>query len=90
LTSRYKTLQQTDARDYRDHQPSSTQESELDRLYQQIITKPILTLADAIDKLAFADHCLNEEYDFKEASNLIREVSQALLMLHRAALGFSD
>jgi hypothetical protein len=84
LTSRYKSLQQADASDYSDVERSNFRGLELDRLYQQIVTTPITSLTDAIDKLAFADHCLNEEDDFKEASNLIREVAQALLILRRA------
>jgi hypothetical protein len=86
LTSRYIMLQKTDAYYCNDDdERSSLRQLELDRLYQQIVSLPVLSLADAIDKLAFADHCLTEEYDIKEASNIIRNVSAALLILHRAA-----
>jgi len=68
-----------------DDERSCLRQLELDLLYQQIVSLPVLSLADAIDKLAFAEHCLTEEYDSKEASNIIRNVSAALLVLHRAA-----
>ena len=85
LTSRYIKLQQAEAYFCEDDERESLRIAELDGLYQQIVTLPVLSLADAIDKLAFADHCLMEEDDVKEASNLIRTVSAALLILHRAA-----
>jgi hypothetical protein len=85
LTSRYIMLQKAEAYFCEDDERESLRLAELDGLYQQIVTLPVLSLADAIDKLAFADHCMMEEYDVKEASNLIREVSAALLILHRAA-----
>jgi hypothetical protein len=84
LTSRYKMLQKAEAYYGEDDERCALRLAELDRLYQQIVSLPILSLADAIDKLAFADHCLTEEHDIKEASNLIREVSGALLILYRA------
>jgi len=77
-------LQKADAYYGDDDGKQSLRLLELDRLYEQIMALPVLSLSDAIDKLAFADHCLNEEFDPKEASNLIREVSAALLILLRA------
>jgi hypothetical protein len=83
LTNRYQALHKADAGG--DDELSSHRAFELDRLYQQIISSPILRPIDAIDKLAFADHCLNVEIDIKEASNLIRQVSLALLVMHHRA-----
>ena len=85
LTIRYKMLQKADRDGGEDDDAPSLRQLELDRLYRQIVSLPILSLVDAIEKLAFADHCLTEEFDGKEASNLIREVSAALLLLHRVA-----
>ena len=83
LTNRYQALQKADAGG--DDELSSHRALELDRLYRQIISSPILRLLDAIDKLSFADHCLNIEFDIKEASNLIRQVSLALFVMHHRA-----
>jgi len=81
LTTRYKTLQKADSFSDPDDGRISAGQRELDRIYQQIISLPVRSLADAIDKLAFADHCLTEEDDVKEASNLIRAVTAGLLRL---------
>ena len=64
---------------------SSFQQIEMDRLYEKIISKQIFSISDALDKLAFADYCLTEENDFKEASNLVRQVFAALLINLRNA-----
>jgi hypothetical protein len=83
LTTRYKMLQKADELRKPDDERLSLCDMELDRIYRQIVSLPIRSLADAIDKLAFADHCLTEEHDVKEAANLIREVTAALLKLSR-------
>jgi hypothetical protein len=80
ITNRYKLLQKSDCNNIPSDQISPLQ-SELDSLYEELISKPILSVGDALDKLAFADHCLLIEHDVKEASNLIREVSAALFVL---------
>jgi hypothetical protein len=90
LTSRYKMLQRADALHGEGDGRELLRQRELDMLYQQITSLPVISLIDAIDKLAFADHCLMEECDAKEASNLIRAVSAALWTLHHAANNSSD
>ena len=77
LTSRYKMLQKADENECDKSQDINGRQTELDQIYHQIVTQPILDLADAADRLAFA-----EEYDYKEASNVIKTVSGALLSLH--------
>jgi hypothetical protein len=80
LTSRYKLLREIDLYQLGGDEQSSFQQIEMDRLYEKIISKQIFSISDALDKLAFADYCLTEECDFKEASNLVRQVFAALLI----------
>jgi hypothetical protein len=80
LTSRYKLLREIDLYQIGSEGQPSFQQAEMDRIYEKLIAKQIFTTADALDKLAFADYCLTEEQDFKEASNLIRQVFAALLI----------
>jgi hypothetical protein len=83
LTSRYKLLREIDLYQLGSDEQSSFQQLEMDRIYEKIISKQILNVSDALDKLAFADYCLAEEQDSKEASNLIRQVFAALLITLR-------
>ncbi len=80
LTSRYKLLREIDLYQIGSEGQPSFQQDEMDRIYEKLIAKRIFTTADALDKLAFADYCLTEEMDPKEASNLIRQVFAALLI----------
>jgi hypothetical protein len=80
LTSRYKLLREIDLYQIGSDDQPSFQQTEMDRIYEKLVTKQIFTTADALDKLAFADYCLTEEQDCKEASNLIRQVFAALLI----------
>ena len=80
LTSRYKLLREIDLYQIGTEEQPSFQQGEMDRLYEKLVGMPVLTTADALDKLAFADYCLTEEHDGKEASNLIRQVFAALLI----------
>jgi hypothetical protein len=57
--------------------------AELDRIYRQIIELPVSGVADALDKLQFARHCLTEEADFTEAQTLIGQVADGLESLAR-------
>ena len=83
LTSRYKLLREIDLYQIGSDDQPSFQQAEMDRIYEKLISKQISNVADALDKLAFADYCLNEEPDIKEASNLIRQVFAALLITLR-------
>jgi len=83
LTSRYKLLREIDLYQIGSEDQPSYQQAEMDRIYEQLISKQIFNVVDALDKLAFADHCLLEEHDPKEASNLIRQVFAALLITLR-------
>jgi hypothetical protein len=77
LTNRYRQLRAVEALGGEDE--TTTQAiREMDRLYTVLIGKPVTSLCDALDKLAFAELCLLEESDPKEAGNLIREVTEAL------------
>jgi hypothetical protein len=80
LTSRYKLLREIDLYQIGSDDRPSFQQAEMDRIYEKLIGSQIFTTADALDKLAFADYCLTEEQDAKEASNLIRQVFAALLI----------
>jgi hypothetical protein len=80
LTSRYKLLREIDLYQIGSEDQPSFQQAEMDRIYEKLVAKQIFTTADALDKLAFADYCLTEEQDIKEASNLIRQVFAALLI----------
>ena len=83
LTIRYRMLQRLDRQsDDCGSEQERLRMRELDRLYRQIHTQPVHNLADAIEKLAFADHCLEEEDDAAEATHLIRQVTAALLTIH--------
>lgn len=57
--------------------PTETEQA-LDAIYTSIITTPVVDVPMAVEKLSFAHHCLTEEYDIKEAANLILQVRQAL------------
>ena len=85
LTSRYKLLREIDLYQIGSADQASFQQAEMDRIYDKLVGMQILTTADALDKLAFADYCLTEEQDHKEASNLIRQVFAALLISLRNA-----
>jgi hypothetical protein len=85
LTSRYKLLREIDLYQIGSEDQPSFQQIEMDRIYEKLVSMQILTTADALDKLAFADYCLTEEQDGKEASNLIRQVFAALLISLRNA-----
>lgn len=80
LTSRYKLLREIDLYQIGSDDQPSFQQAEMDRIYEKLVGKQIFTTGDALDKLAFADYCLTEEQDYKEASNLIRQVFAALLI----------
>ncbi len=60
-------------------------ERELDAIYKLIVSKPIGDIHTALEKLWFAHHCLTEEDDFKEASNLVYQVCLALESLSQAS-----
>lgn len=83
LTSRYKLLREIDLYQIGNDDQPSFQQAEMDRIYEKLISKQIFNVTDALDKLAFADHCLTEELDIKEASNLVRQVFAALLITLR-------
>ncbi len=57
----------------------------LDAIYARIVSRPVVDIRAALEKLWFAHHCLTEEDDFKEASNLIYQVCIALEALSRKA-----
>jgi hypothetical protein len=83
LTSRYKLLREIDLYQIGSDDRPSYQQAEMDNIYEKIVSKQISSIGDALDKLAFADYCLTEEQDGKEASNLIRQVFAALLISWR-------
>lgn len=81
LTNRYKTLSALD--DDRDKAKGQIDcAREMDRLFELLVNRPSRSVADVIDKLAFADFCLTEEFDPQEAAKLIRGAAAALLVLH--------
>jgi hypothetical protein len=49
----------------------------LDAIYRRIVAEPVRDIRGAVEKLRFASHCLEEEFDMKEAANLIEEVAIA-------------
>src|SRR5208283_4541470 len=46
----------------------------LDAIYARIVSRPVVDIRAALEKLWFAHHCLTEEDDYKEAGNLIYQV----------------
>ena len=85
LTSRYKLLREMDLYQLGTDEDPSFQQVEMDQIYRLIVAKQIVSVTDALDKLAFADYCLTEEQDYKEASNLVRQVFAALLISLRVS-----
>jgi hypothetical protein len=83
LTSRYKLLREIELYQIGNDDQPTFQQAEMDRIYEKLVSKQIFNVADALDKLAFADYCLTEELDIKEASNIIRQVFAALLITLR-------
>jgi len=80
LTSRYKLLREIELYQIGNEDKPSFQQAEMDRIYEKLVSKQVFNVTDALDKLAFADYCLTEELDIKEASNLIRQVFAAFLI----------
>ena len=80
LTSRYKLMREIDLYQLVSDEEPSFSQVEMDRIYSLLVSKPITSVSDALDKLAFADYCLTEEQDYREASNLVRQVFAALLI----------
>jgi hypothetical protein len=62
---------------------SAETERRLDAIYARIVAIPVVDIRAALEKLWFAHHCLTEEDDFKEATNLIHQVCLALEVLAR-------
>jgi hypothetical protein len=90
ITNLYIMLQRVDELSTESDERSAFRQKELDRLYRQIVSLPIDSLGNAIDKLAFADHCLSEEHDTKEALNIIRAVSAGLVNLQQVEEDIKD
>ncbi len=53
----------------------------VDAIYARIVASPIVDLVTAAEKLRFAQHCLTDEEDSKEAANLVLQVCYALEQL---------
>jgi hypothetical protein len=50
----------------------------MDAIYARIVSRPVVDLRVAIEKLCFAYQCLTEEDDIKEAANLVLQVCVGL------------
>lgn len=83
LVEEYRLLRQKILRESADETANGGPEQRLDALYTRIVTKPVVDIPAALEKLWFAHHCLTEEDDFKEAGNLIYQVCVALEILTR-------
>ncbi|MTJ82358.1 MAG: hypothetical protein F8N37_15305 [Telmatospirillum sp.] len=51
---------------------------QLDAIYARIVSRPVVDISAALEKLWFAHHCLTEEDDVKEATNLVYQVCLGL------------
>ncbi len=60
-------------------------ERKLDAVYARIVSAPVSNIAVALEKLWFAHLCLTDEFDFKEAANLIDQVCRAFDALPQSA-----
>jgi hypothetical protein len=81
LVEEYRLLQQKILHD--DETGNGESDRRLDALYARIVSRPVLDIRAALEKLWFAHHCLTEEDDIKEAGNLIYQVCLALEALTR-------
>jgi len=83
LVEEYRQLQQKILRGGREETVNTDPGRRLDAIYARIVSRPVVDIRAALEKLWFAHHCLTEEDDFKEASNLIYQVCIALEALSR-------
>jgi hypothetical protein len=81
LVEEYRQLQQELLHSSLGDTINSDPERRLDAIYARIVSRPVVDIRAALEKLWFAHHCLTEEDDFKEASNLIYQVCVALEVL---------
>ena len=84
LTNRYRMLHRADELGSETEEDPAQGLTELERLYQQIISLPVHNLPNAIEKLTFAEYSLTEEDDPQVAAMLIKQVLVGLLIQHRA------
>jgi hypothetical protein len=83
LVEEYRRLQQEILHGANGETVNTDPDRRLDAIYARIVSRPVLDIRAALEKLWFAHHCLTEEDDFKEASNLIYQVCIALEVLSR-------
>ncbi|HXP97080.1 MAG TPA: hypothetical protein VN809_10240 [Telmatospirillum sp.] len=83
LVEEYRQLQKEILHNPHEDQRTVDLSDKLDAIYARIVSKPVDDITTALEKLWFAHHCLTEEDDFKEASNLIYQVCMALETLSR-------
>lgn len=78
LVDRYKRLRRRAMAAMVENRSSAHLENSMDAIYARIAGNPAASIADMLDKLWFAHHCLTEEDDIKEAINLILQVCLAI------------
>lgn len=83
LVEEYRQLQQKILQSHQGEAVNADPDRRLDAIYARIVSRPVVDIRAALEKLWFAHHCLTEEDDFKEASNLIYQVCVALEALSR-------
>lgn len=83
LVEEYRQLQQKILHSTNGEVANTEPDRRLDAIYRRIVSRPVVDIRAALEKLWFAHHCLTEEDDFKEASNLIYQVCIALEALSR-------
>jgi hypothetical protein len=83
LVEEYRQLQRKILHSAQGEAANADPDHRLDAIYARIVSRPVIDIRAALEKLWFAHHCLTEEDDFKEASNLIYQVCVALETLSR-------
>ncbi|PKU26482.1 hypothetical protein [Telmatospirillum siberiense] len=85
LVDEYRQLQKKVLNNSLDEAANADPGPRLDAIYARIVSRPVVDIRAALEKLWFAHHCLTEEDDFKEAGNLIYQVCIALEAMSRKA-----
>lgn len=85
LVEEYRQLQKKVLHNSMGDEFNADQDHRLDAIYARIVSRPVVDIRVALEKLWFAHYCLTEEDDFKEAGNLIYQVCIALEAMSRRA-----
>lgn len=78
LVEEYRRLRKKSLQNLSSESIGADSDHRLDAIYARIVSRPVVDIRAALEKLWFAHHCLTEEDDYKEATNLIYQVCVAL------------